>query len=144
MVPQNWHYQYELSGALIPQSVRELLEVLECIKKACPIEKVGEGPKNAAKSSDSSTKKMISFSDWIPKRRHTEKYCSLCKKHGGAHTTHNTPDCQKYDSNGTPKKNFKGQNQLEPLVDPRDLLKEEVAMRNYPLKSTNLKSPTRK
>ncbi len=38
----------------------------------------------------------------------------------------------------------KGQNQLEPLVDPRDLFKEEVAMCNYPLKLTNLKSPTRK
>jgi hypothetical protein len=30
------------------------------------------------------------------------------KKHGGAHTTHNTPDCRKYDSNGTPKSSFKG------------------------------------
>ena len=108
MVPQNLQGQYEHSGALVPQSVRELLEVLECIKKAYPTEKVGEGPKNAAKSSDSSKKKMVSFSDRIPKRCSTEKYCSLCKKHGGAHTTHNTPDCQKYDSNGTPKKNIKG------------------------------------
>ena len=67
-----------------------------------------EGPKNAAKSSNSSKKKMVSFSERIPKRRRTEKYCSLCKKHGGAHTTHNTPDCRKYESNGTLKKNFKG------------------------------------
>jgi hypothetical protein len=35
----------------------------------------------------------------------------------------------------------KGRNPMEPLVDPRDLLEEEVAMRNYPLKSTNLRSP---
>jgi hypothetical protein len=34
MVPRNWQDQYELSGALVPQSVRELLEVLECIEKA--------------------------------------------------------------------------------------------------------------
>jgi hypothetical protein len=108
MVPRNWQDQYELSGALVPQSVRELLEVLERIEKAYPTDKVGEGPKNAAKSSDSSKKKMVSFSDRIPKRRRTEKYCSLCKKHGGAHTTHNTPDCRKYESNGTLKKNFKG------------------------------------
>ena len=51
-VPQSWQDQYELSGALIPQSVRELLEVLEHIKKAYPTEKVREGPKNTAKSSD--------------------------------------------------------------------------------------------
>jgi hypothetical protein len=35
----------------------------------------------------------------------------------------------------------KGQNPMEPLMDPRDLLEEEVAMHNYPLKLTNLKSP---
>ena len=91
-----------------PQSVRELLEVLERIEKAYPTKKVGEGPKTGAKSNDSSRKKMVSFSDRIPKKRCTEKYCSLCKKQGGAHTTHNTPDCQKYDSNGTPKSSFKG------------------------------------
>jgi hypothetical protein len=108
MVPRNWQDQYELNGALVPQSVRELLEVLEHIKRAYPTEKVGEGSKNAAKSNGSSKKKMVTFSDWIPKRRHTEKYCSLCKKHWGAHTTHNTLDCQKYDSNGTVKKSFKG------------------------------------
>ncbi len=108
MVPRNWQDQYELSGALVPQSVRELLEVLERIEKAYPTEKVGEGPKTGAKSNDSSRKKMVSFSDRIPKKRRTEKYCSLCKKHGGAHTTHNTPDCRKYESNGTPKSSFKG------------------------------------
>eukprot|EP00804_Cyclotella_cryptica_P004831 CCRYP_004920-RA/>CCRYP_004920-RA protein AED:0.84 eAED:1.00 QI:0/0/0/0.5/1/1/2/0/367 len=108
MVPRNWQDQYELSGALVPQSVRELLEVLERIEKAYPTKKVGEGPKTVAKSNDSSRKKMVSFSDRIPKKSRTEKYCSLCKKHGGAHTTHNTPDCRKYDSNGTPKSSFKG------------------------------------
>ena len=77
-------------------------------QKDLSTEKVREGPKNAAKSNDLSKKKMVSFSDRIPKRHHTENFCSLCKKHGGTHTTHNSPDCQKYDSNGTLKKNFKG------------------------------------
>eukprot|EP00804_Cyclotella_cryptica_P016279 CCRYP_005743-RA/>CCRYP_005743-RA protein AED:0.85 eAED:1.00 QI:0/0/0/0.66/1/1/3/0/377 len=106
MVPRNWQDQYELSGALVPQSGTS--QVLERIEKAYPTEKVGEGPKTVAKANDSSRKKMVSFSDRIPKKRRTEKYCSLCKKHGGAHTTHNTPDCRKYDSNGTPKSSFKG------------------------------------
>ena len=36
----------------------------------------------------------------------TEKHCVLCKKHGGAHKTHNTRDCRRYNKDGTPiKKN---------------------------------------
>jgi len=85
MVPSNWQDEYELSGALVPQSVRELLDVLECIEKAFPTDKVGEGTKGAAKSGDSAKRKMVSLSDRIPKKRRTEKHCSLCKKHGGTY-----------------------------------------------------------
>ena len=69
--------------------------------------------------------------------------CSLCKKQGGTHTTH-IRTARSMIPMGPLRRTSKGQNQLEPLMDPRDLLKEEVAMHNYPLKSTNLKSPTRK
>ncbi len=62
MVPQNWQDQYKLSEALVSQRVRELLEVLKHIEKAYPIDKVGVGPKNAAKSSKLLKKKMVSFS----------------------------------------------------------------------------------
>ena len=34
MVPWNWQDQYELTGATVPQSIRELLEALECIERA--------------------------------------------------------------------------------------------------------------
>ena len=34
-----------------------------------------------------------------------------------------------------------GRNPMEPLMDLRNLLEEEVAMHNYPLKLTNLRSP---
>jgi hypothetical protein len=108
MVPRNWQDQYDLTGATVPQSIRELLEALERIERAFPTDKVGNGPKTTAKSNDSSKRKMASFDERSSKKRCREKHCSLCKKHGGAHTTHNTPDCQKYDSNGTPKKNFNG------------------------------------
>jgi hypothetical protein len=38
------------------------------------------------------------------------KHCTLCKKHGGIHATHNTPDCCKYNKDGKIKKIFgKGQ-----------------------------------
>jgi hypothetical protein len=36
MVLRNWKDQYELTGATVPQSIRELLEALEHIKRASP------------------------------------------------------------------------------------------------------------
>ena len=42
------------------------------------------------------------------------------------------------------RRTSRGRHLMEPLVDLRDLLEEEVALCNYPLKSTKLKSPTRK
>eukprot|EP00804_Cyclotella_cryptica_P019027 CCRYP_014452-RA/>CCRYP_014452-RA protein AED:0.34 eAED:0.34 QI:0/-1/0/1/-1/1/1/0/132 len=33
---------------------------------------------------------------------HVDKNCELCKKHGGAHTTHNTAECPLYNKDGTP------------------------------------------
>jgi hypothetical protein len=39
----------------------------------------------------SSKKKMVAFSNWIPKDCHVDaKHCILCKQHGGMHNTHNT------------------------------------------------------
>ena len=56
---------------------------------------------------------MISFDERILKRCLKKKHCLLCKQHGGTHTTHNTVNCQKYESNGTPKKNFYGEDTHE-------------------------------
>jgi hypothetical protein len=118
MVPRNWQDQYELTGATVPQSVRELLEALERIERAFPTNTVGDGHKTTVKSGDSSKRKMVSFNERIPKKHRREKHCSLCKKHGGAHTTHNTPDCRKYESNGNPKKTFNGKKTNGPSRGP--------------------------
>ena len=54
---------------------------------------------------------MVSFRDRVPKKSRKEaKHCALCKKHGGTQNTHNTGDCKKYNSDGTPKKGFEGKN----------------------------------
>jgi hypothetical protein len=45
---------------------------------------------------------------------------------------------------GPRRRALREQDLLEPLIDLSDLLKEEVAMHNYPLKLTKLKSPIRK
>jgi hypothetical protein len=80
---------------------------------------------------------MVSFDEMIPKKRCREKHCLLCKKHGGAHTTHNTLDYRKYIPTEPQRRTSTGKSPMEPLMDPRDLLKEEVAKHNYLLKSKN-------
>ena len=109
MVPRNWQDQYELTGGTVPQSIRKLLEVLECIEKVFPTKKDHEKPKAGATGGGSSKKKMVSFDDQIPKKsRKDAKHCTLCRKHGGAQNTHNTGDCKKYNLDGTPEKGFVG------------------------------------
>jgi hypothetical protein len=40
------------------------------------------------------------------KKVRAEKHCDLCKKHGGAYTTHNTRDCCRFEKDGTEKADF--------------------------------------
>ena len=52
-------------------------------------------------------KRKVSFrNERVPKKARVEKLCNLCKKHGGAHTTHNTGECRKYDKGVALKKGF--------------------------------------
>jgi hypothetical protein len=44
---------------------------------------------------------------WVPKNVRFKKSYELCKKHGGAHTTHATKECRKYEKDGTLKANFR-------------------------------------
>ncbi len=43
LVSRNWQDQYKLSGATVPQSVRKLLESLECIKRPIQLIRIMEG-----------------------------------------------------------------------------------------------------
>ncbi len=43
----------------------------------------------------------------FPRKSILQKKCNLCKKHGGAHTTHNTSECRKYEKDGTEKSSFR-------------------------------------
>ncbi len=107
MVPRQWQDQYKLMGSTVCQSVWKLLEVLERIEKTFTTKKDRKGPKSYSTGGSSSKKKMVSFDDQIPKKSCKDaKHCTLCRKHGGLQNTHNTGDCKKYNSDGTPKKGF--------------------------------------
>ena len=111
MCPGTWQAQYELKAKTIPQCVHDLLNDLEKIEKAFPTERDQSAKKGKANPSEPNKRKMVSPNEPIPKKvRKVAKHCALCKKHGGAHATHNTSDCCKYDKDGKLKKGFsKGQ-----------------------------------
>jgi hypothetical protein len=70
----------------------------------------GESKKSEDKKGGSSkkdSKRNVSFmEERAPEKAPTEKLCDLCKKYGGAHTTHNTGDCKKFDAGGSLKSGF--------------------------------------
>ncbi len=43
----------------------------------------------------------------MPKKVCFEKHCNLCKKHGGAYTTHYTRDCRRFEKDGKEKSDFR-------------------------------------
>jgi hypothetical protein len=88
-----------------------LLDDLKKIKKAFLTEQEQSGKKGKGNPCNSGKHKMVTIHEPIPKKPLTNaKHCTLCKKHGGTHATHNTLDCHKYDKDSKIKKSFgKGQ-----------------------------------
>jgi hypothetical protein len=112
MCPETWQDQYDLTQESTPQSVRKLLGVLEKVKKVVANSTAKDKP--AKESAENSTgkrgkgkRKGTGSNDVrVPKKTRHEKSCALCQKHGGAHTTHNTSECRKYEKDGTLQKGF--------------------------------------
>ena len=128
MVPRHWQDKYKLTGATVPQSVCKLLDTLEHIKKASPIEEECEGTQSSAKGGGSSKKKVVTFSNHIPKKHRMDaKHCVLCKQHGGTHNTHNTGECNKYEKDGTPRKSFAGMSAQHNLCSRNTLCKHNTS-----------------
>ena len=112
MCPEAWQNQYDLTQETVPQDLRKLLTVLENIEKCeqssnvptkTPAIGVVNGKPNGNAEKSGKRKGMSSSGDRIPKKVRTEKHCALCQKYGGAHTTHNTEKCSKYEKDGTEK-----------------------------------------
>ena len=92
----------------MPQCVRDLLDDLEKIKKAFMTEQEQPGKKGKENPSNFGKRNMVSIHKPIPKKPCKDaKHCALSKKHGGAHETHNSLDCHKYDKDGKIKKRFR-------------------------------------
>jgi hypothetical protein len=91
---------------MTPLDMRKLLTLLEAIECICTHEK-GKPDEKSKKSSFNGKKgKKQPGTDptvRVPKKVWFEKNCNLCKKHGGAHTTHTTRECHKYEKDGIEK-----------------------------------------
>ncbi len=112
MCPYAWQDQYNLhKKGGTPVDMRSLLLSLEAIERVCGLE--GSQKSNpscnekALHSKKKGTKQPGTDSPRVPKKVRTEKHCDLCKKHGGAYTTHNTCDCRWFKKDGTEKSNFR-------------------------------------
>ena len=113
MCPEAWQNQYDLTQESVPQDLRKLLTVLENIEKCKPSSNVPVktsatangscGKPNGKFEKSGKHKGMNSNGDCIPKKARAERNCTLCKKYGGAHMTHNTDFCSKYEKDGTEK-----------------------------------------
>jgi hypothetical protein len=105
-VPESWRVDRDKMIDDIPRSTRKLLDELEKIEASRK-----EEERKRANDRDPKRKAAKALERPIPKKKRTEnsrngtpKNCALCEKHGGAHKTHNTSQCRKYNTDGTRKK----------------------------------------
>ncbi len=97
---------------MTPMDMRSLLTSLEAIERACTYEKgKSESYKKSKKSSNKGEKGKkcpgTNSTARVPKKVCFKKNCDLCKKHGGAYTTHNTCDCHRFDKDRKEKSDFR-------------------------------------
>ena len=113
MCPLQWQDQYNMNEkGMTPMDMRLLLTSLEAIERVRTYKK---GKLDTFEKSDKSSNKgekgkkhpCTNSTVWVPKKVRFEKHCNLCKKHGGAHTTHTTHECRKYDKDRTKKSSFR-------------------------------------
>jgi hypothetical protein len=107
MCPLEWQDLYNLNEkGMMPMGMRMLLTLLEAIEHVCTHDK-GK-PDEKSKKSSYNGKKGEKRPGTNPvahvlKKVRFEQHCNLCKKHGGAHNTHMTGECCKYEKEETEK-----------------------------------------
>ncbi len=96
---------------MTPMDMCLLLTSLEAIERICSYEK---GKSDNFEKSDKSSNKGkkgkkrpgTNSTVRVPKKVRFEKHFELCKKHGGAYTTHMTCNCCRFEKDGKKKSSF--------------------------------------
>jgi hypothetical protein len=109
MCPHQWQDQYNLQEkGMTPMDMHSLQAFLKAIERVCTLEKAHaqSGKKASHKNEAGNKRPSTGATKQVSKKVHFEKSCKLCKKHGGAHTTHTTKDCRRYEKDRTMKVDF--------------------------------------
>ncbi len=87
---------------MTPMDMHSFPTLLEAIKRVCTYEKgkSESSEKSSYKSKKGKKHPGTKSTTRVPKKVHFEKNNNLCKKHGGAYTTHNTCDCCRFEKDG--------------------------------------------
>ncbi len=110
MCLHQWQDQYNLQEkGTTPMDMHSLQASLEAIERVCTHKKAHapSGEKASHKNEAGAKQPSNGATRQVPKKVRFEKSCKLCKKYGGAHTTHATKDCRKYEKDWTAKANFR-------------------------------------
>jgi hypothetical protein len=110
MCPHQWQDQYNLQEkGMTPMDMHSLHQAsLKAIERLCTHKKAHapSGEKASHKNEVEAKRPSNGATKQVSKKVHFEKSCKLCKKYGGAHSTHATKDCRKYEKDGMAKAKF--------------------------------------
>jgi hypothetical protein len=110
MCLHQWQDQYNLQEkGMTPMDMRSLQASLEAIERVSIHEKthVPSGEKASHKNKAGAKLPSNGATKQANKKVHFKKYCELCKKFGGVHTTHAIKDCRNYEKDGMAKADFR-------------------------------------
>jgi hypothetical protein len=108
MCLHQWQDQYNLQEkGMTPMDMRSLQPSFEAIEHVCTHENAHapSGKKASHKNEAGAKWPSNGAMKQAYKKVYFKKSCKLCKKYGGAHITHATKDCRKYE-NGMAKADF--------------------------------------
>ncbi len=109
MCPLQWQDQYNMNEqGMMPVDMCLLLTLLEAVECICTYKKgkLESSKKSSYKSKKGKKRHGTNSRVRVPKKVRFKKHCNLCKKHGGAYTTHNTRDCCRFEKDRKEKSNF--------------------------------------
>jgi hypothetical protein len=146
MCPIQWQDQYNLNEkGMTPIDMHLLLTSLEVIEHVCTYKKgtSESSEKSSHKSKKGKKRPGTKATIRVPKKVCFKKHCKLCKKHGGAYTTHNTRECRRFEKDGKEKPDFraakKGGKKSSPLKHNFMQLTEKIEKLKKALKKSGKK-----
>jgi hypothetical protein len=147
MCPIQWQDQYNLNEkGMTPMDLHLLLTSLEAVECVCTHEEAKLESSEKAPHKGKKRKKCpgTKYMAGVCMKVYFKKHCNLCKRHGGAFTTHNTKDCCRYEKDGKEKSNLcaakKGGKKTNPVNQNFAQLSKKLDKLKKALKKSSMKT----